>query len=68
MPRDVLILWNESNWRCEMHTEGIPSQGRFVVYRDDSSSPPKGVHLGAAAYARAEILRQRYCAATCTPN
>jgi hypothetical protein len=59
MPRDVLILWNEGNWRCEMHTSGIPGEGRFLVYYGDSVVTAEAVHLGAAAYARGEVLRQR---------
>jgi hypothetical protein len=59
MPRDVLILWNEGNWRCEIHTGGIPGEGRFLVYCGGSVVAVEAVHLGTAAYARAEILRQR---------
>jgi hypothetical protein len=31
LARDVLIVWNEGNWRCEIHTGGIPGEGRFLV-------------------------------------
>jgi len=59
MARDVLILWNEGDWRCEVHTGSMPGQGSFLVYRGDSVVTAELVHLGAMAYARAEILRQR---------
>ena len=36
MARDVLILWNEGDWRCEVHTGGFPGEGSFLVYRGDS--------------------------------
>ena len=58
MARDVLILWNEGDWRCEIQT-GDLGVGRFLVYRGDSVVTAESVHIGAAAYARAEILRQR---------
>ena len=59
MTRDVLILWNEGDWRCEIHTGRYAGEGSFLVYRGDSVITAESVHLGAAAYARAEILRQR---------
>jgi hypothetical protein len=59
MARDVFILWNENDWRCEIHTGGYPGEGSFLVHRGDSVVTAESVHLGAAAYARAEILRQR---------
>lgn len=59
MPRDVLVLWNEGEWRCEVHTSGIPGEGRFLVYCGESVITAEQVHMGTAAYARAEILRLR---------
>ena len=59
MARDVLILWNEGDWRCEVHTGGFPGEGSFLVYRGNSIVTAQSVHLGTAVYARAEILRQR---------
>ena len=59
MTRDVLILWHEHDWRCEMHTGRIPGEGCFLLYRGDSIVTAEAVPLGATAYARAEILRQR---------
>jgi hypothetical protein len=59
MPQDVLILWNEGDWRCEMHSGRIPGEGSFLVYCGDSVVTAEAVALGAAAYARGEILRQR---------
>ena len=58
MARDVVILWNEGNWRCEIHT-GDRGMGRFLVYCGDTVVTAESVLMGAAAYARAEILRQR---------
>jgi hypothetical protein len=59
MPRDVLVIWNEGEWRCEVHTNGIPGEGHFLVYRGDHVVTAEAVHMGTAAYTRAEILRQR---------
>ena len=59
MPRDVVTLWNEGDWRCEIHTGGCPGEGSFLVYRGDSIVTAESVHMGVAAYTRAEILRQR---------
>jgi hypothetical protein len=58
MARDVLIRWNEGDWRCEVHTGGFPGDS-FLVYRGDSIVTTESVHLGTAAYSRAETLRQR---------
>ena len=57
MTRDVLILWNEGKWRCEIHT-GDLGVGRFLVYCGDCVVTAESVNMDAAAYARAEILRQ----------
>ena len=59
MARDVLVLWNEGDWRCEIHTGRIPGEGSFLVYCGDDVVTAESVSLGAAAYSRAEILRQR---------
>ena len=59
MPRDVLLLWNEGDWRCEVHTGGTPGEGCFLVYCGESVITAEQVHMGAAAYTRAEILRLR---------
>ena len=59
MPRDVVVLWNEGEWRCEIHTGALPGAGSFLVYRGDAVVTAESVHTGAMAYARAEILRQR---------
>ena len=59
MARDVVTLWNEGDWRCEIQTDAIPGQGRFLIYCGDSVVTAESVHMGLAAYTRAEILRQR---------
>ena len=59
MVRDAVILWNEGDWRCEIHPGRIPGQGSFLVYCGDSIVTAESVHMGAAAYTRAEVLRQR---------
>jgi hypothetical protein len=59
MPRDVLVLWTEGDWRGELHTSGIPGEGRILVYRGETVVTAESVHMGTAAYTRAEILRQR---------
>jgi hypothetical protein len=59
MARDVVVLWNEGDWRCEIHTGGMPGEGSFLVYCGDDVVTSESVALGTAAYLRAEILRQR---------
>jgi hypothetical protein len=59
VPRDILILWHEGEWRCEMHTNGTPGIGRFLLYCGEDVVTSEPVHLGAAAVARSAILRQR---------
>ena len=59
MPRDVLVVWTEGDWRCDLHTGGIPGEGRLVVYRGETVVTAVSVPIGTAAYIRAEILRQR---------
>jgi hypothetical protein len=59
MARDVVTLWNEGDWRCEIQTGGIPSQGRFLIYCGDCIVTAESVHMGVAAYTRAKIPRQR---------
>jgi hypothetical protein len=59
MARDVVILWTEGDWRCEIHTGAMPGAGSFIVYRGASVVTAESVNTGAMAYARAEVLRQR---------
>jgi hypothetical protein len=59
MNRDVLVLWHEGEWRCEIHTGRRPGAGSFLIYWRDRVVTAESVPLGAAAYSRAEILRQR---------
>ena len=59
MAQDVLIVWTEGDWRCELHTGDIPDEGSLVVYRGETVATAESVPLGSAAYIRAEILRQR---------
>ena len=59
MARDVVTLWNEGAWRCEIHTGEVPGQGSFLIYCGDAVVTAESVPLGTAAYTRAEILRQR---------
>ena len=59
MARDVVTLWKEGDWRCEIHTGTFPGEGSFLVYRGESIVTAESVHMGVAAYTRAEILRQR---------
>jgi hypothetical protein len=59
MARDVLVLWTEGDWRCEFHTSMVPGEGRLLVYRGETAVTAESVHMGAPAYARAEVLRQR---------
>ena len=56
MAQDVLILWNEGDWRCEIHT-GDLGVGRFLVYCGDSVVTAESVHMGAAACTHAP----KYC-------
>ena len=57
--RDVLVVWTEGYWRCELQTGGIRDEGRILVYLGERIVTAESVHLGAATYVRAEVLRQR---------
>jgi hypothetical protein len=59
MPRDVVVLWTERDWRCELHTGGIPGEGRLLVYHGETVVTAESVPMGTAAHIRAEILRHR---------
>ena len=59
MARDVLIVWTEGDWRCELHTSDIPGEGRLLVYRGETVATAESVPIGSGAYIRAEILRKR---------
>jgi hypothetical protein len=58
MPKNVLVLWTESDWRCELHLGGAPGVGRLLVYRGEIIVTAESVPIGADAYARAELLWQ----------
>ena len=59
MPQDVVTLWNEGDWRCEIQTGTIPGEGRFLIYCREAIVTHESVNMGTAAYTRAEVLRQR---------
>lgn len=59
MAKDVLVVWTEGEWRCELHPGGIPDQGRLLLYHGETVVTAESVFLDTAAYIRAEILRKR---------
>ena len=59
MTGDALVLWTEGDWRCELNPGATPGDGRLQIHRGDTVVLAEAVNLGPAAYARAEILRQR---------
>jgi hypothetical protein len=68
MARDVHILWNEGDWRCEMHTGATLGEARLLVYRGDLIVSAESVHRHAAAYARGEMLRLRVLLGICAAD
>ena len=56
--RDV-VVWQEGAWRCEVHTGGVPGEGRLLVYCGDTVVSAESVPAGMPAYIRAEVLRHR---------
>ena len=46
MARDVLIVWTEGDWRCELHTSDIPGEGRLLVYRGETVATAESVPMG----------------------
>ena len=59
MSRVAAVVWREGDWRCESHTSMVPGEGRLLVYRGETVVTAESVPMGAAAYSRAEVLRQR---------
>jgi hypothetical protein len=57
MGRDVLVLWSDGDWRCEVHT-GFGS-ARLEVYNAGQLVTAEATVAGRMATYRAEILRQR---------
>ena len=52
MPRDVLVVWTEGDWRCELHTSEIPGEGRLLVSRGGTVVTAESVPMGTAAHTR----------------
>jgi hypothetical protein len=55
---NVIVLWRENDWRCELHS-GTPGSCRLLVYRDDVVACAEAIVLGHTAHVRAEVLRRR---------
>ena len=56
--REIVILWREGEFRCEFHA-GIAGSSRLIVYFREQPVTAESTPSGQAAYARADILRQR---------
>ena len=55
---NVIVLWRENDWRCELHS-GTPGSCRLLVYREDVVACAEAVVFGPTAHVRAEVLRRR---------
>jgi hypothetical protein len=55
---DVVVLWREHDWRCEVHA-GIAGASRLVVYLGEQPVVAETMPAGATAHHRAEVLRHR---------
>ena len=56
MARDVLVLWTDGDWRCELH-QGLGDAARLEVYKGDQLITAEASIVGRMAHYRAEILR-----------
>ena len=54
---DVLVLWSDAEWRCEVHT-GFGS-AHLKVYKGDTLVTAEAAVAGRMAHYRAESLHQR---------
>ena len=55
---NVIVLWREHDWRCELHS-GTSGSCRLLVYRGDVVACAEAIVSGHTAYIRAEVLRRR---------
>jgi hypothetical protein len=53
----VLIIWSEGEWRCELHPAAA-GEARLKIFRGEKLIEVEQTFVGRLAYARAEILRQ----------
>lgn len=56
--RKPVVLWRESEWRCEYH-HGFGGSARLEVYHGDRLATAEDTPSGDAARIRAEVLRRR---------
>jgi hypothetical protein len=59
MSRDVVILWHEGDWHCELRPSSIPGEARLLVCFRKRVVTAESVNTGMAVQTRAEILRLR---------
>ena len=53
-----VVLWRESEWRCEYQC-GFGGRSRLEVYHHDQLATSEDTPSGEAARIRAEVLRRR---------
>ena len=66
-PNSDALLWQESDWRCELH-DGGAGVCRLFVYRGDILAAVESAPTGHPAHVRAEVLRQRALGGHLTTN
>ena len=59
MARDVVVLWREGNWHCDLRPSRMPGEARLLVCFRERVVTAESVNRGLALQTRAEILRLR---------
>ena len=58
--RDILIIWTDGDWRCELHP-AARGKARLEIFRGEKLEVIEPTRVGPVAYDRAEILRRLLC-------
>ncbi len=59
MARDVVVLWREGDWHCDLRPSRMPGEARLLVCFRERVVSAESVNTGLALQTRAEILRLR---------
>jgi len=60
MDQQILILWSEGDWRCELYP--APGGAAFLkIFRGEHLVVVESTFVGGLAFKRAEILRKVFC-------
>ena len=64
--RDIVIIWAEGHWRCELHP-AARGESRLKIFRGEKLEVIEPTFAGPRAHDRAEILRRLLCG-DCAPT